>query len=58
MDCFGTCFTHVQICDYVRVQSATQWAASVHALHMSKAVITFEFKVPHNGYQMDINRET
>ena len=23
MDCFGRCFTHVQTCDYVRVQSAT-----------------------------------
>ena len=28
MDCFGTCFTHVQTCDYVRGQSATQWTAS------------------------------
>ena len=34
MDCFGECFTHAQTCDNVRVQSATQWAASVHALHM------------------------
>ena len=24
--------THVQTCDYVRVQSATQWTASVHTL--------------------------
>ena len=49
MDCFGTYFTHVQTCDYVRVQSATQWTASVHALHMSKPVITFVFKVLRNG---------
>ena len=49
MDCFGTCFTHVQTCDYVRVQSATQWTASVHALHMSKPVITIVFKVLRNG---------
>ena len=40
MDCFGTLFT-----DNVHVQSATQWTASVHTLHMSKPVITFVFKV-------------
>ena len=51
MDCFGTCSTHVQTCDYVRVQSATEWTASVHALHMSKPVITFVFKVLRNGLQ-------
>ena len=45
MDCFRTCFTHVQTCDNVRVQSAAQWTASVHTLHMSKHVITFVFKV-------------
>ena len=33
MDYFGTYFTRVQTCDNVRVQSATQWTASVHALH-------------------------
>ena len=49
MDCFGTYSTHVQTCDHVRVQSATQWTASVHALHMSKPVITFVFKVLRNG---------
>ena len=49
MGCFGTFFTHVQTCDYVRVQSATQWAASVHTLHMSKPVITFVFQVLRNG---------
>ena len=31
MDCFGTYFTHAQSCDSVRVQSATEWTASVHA---------------------------
>ena len=49
MDCFGTYFTHVQTSDYVRVQSATEWTASVHTLHMSKPVITFVFKVLQNG---------
>ena len=39
MDCFGTYFTHVQTCENVRVQSATQWTASAHTLHMSKPVI-------------------
>ena len=38
MDCFGTYLTHVQTCDVTRVQSATQWTASVHTLHMSKPV--------------------
>ena len=49
MDCFGTYFTHVQACDYVCVQSATEWTASVHTSHMSKPVITFVFKVLRNG---------
>ena len=49
MDCFGTYFTHAQSCDNVHVQSATEWTASVHALHMPKAVITFMFKVLGNG---------
>ena len=49
MDCFGTYFTHVQTCDNVRVQSAMQWTASVHTLHMSKPVITFVFKVLRTG---------
>ena len=48
-DCFGTYITHVQTCDNVRVQSATQWTASVHTLQMSKLVITFVFKVLRNG---------
>ena len=49
MDCFGTCFTHAQTCGNVPVQSATQWTASAHALHMPKPVITFLFKVLRNG---------
>ena len=40
---------HVQTCDNVRVQSATQWTVSVHTLNMSKPVIAFVFKVPRNG---------
>ena len=39
VDCFGTYFTHVQSCDVTRVQSATQWAASVHTSHMCKAMM-------------------
>ena len=30
-----TYFTHVQTCNVTRVQSATEWTASVHTLHMS-----------------------
>ena len=44
MDFFGTYCTHVQTCDNVRVQSATEWTSSVHTAHMSKPVITFVFK--------------
>ena len=44
MDCFGAYFTHAQICDYVRVQSAAQWTASVHAVRMLKPVSTFVFQ--------------
>ena len=54
MDCFGTYFTHVQTCDDVRVQSATEWTASVHTLHMSKPVMTFVLKVLRNGLLRDI----
>ena len=36
-------------CDNVRVQSATEWTASVHTSHMSKPVITFVLKVIRNG---------
>ena len=39
MDCFRTYFTHVQTCDVTRVQSATEWTASVHTSHMSKPVM-------------------
>ena len=47
--CSCTYFTHARTCDNVRVQSATQWTASVHTLHMPKPVITFVFKVLRNG---------
>ena len=36
--------------DKVHVQSATQWTASVHTLHMSKPVTTFVFKVHQRCY--------
>ena len=36
---FGTYFTHAQSCNVTRVQSATEWTASVHTLHMPKAVM-------------------
>ena len=41
MDCFGSYFTHVQTCGYVRVQSATDWTASVHTSHMCKSDTAF-----------------
>ena len=47
-DCFGTYLKHVQPCDDVRVQSATQSTASVHTWHMSKPVMTFVFQVLRN----------
>ena len=54
MDCFGTYFTHAQTCDNVRVQSATEWTASVHSLHTPKPVITFVFQVLRNGLLRNI----
>ena len=36
MDCFGTYFTHVQTCDVTRVQSATEWTASVHTCDITR----------------------
>ena len=48
IDCFGTYLKHVQTCDDVRVQSATQSTASVHSWHMSKPVMTFVFRVLRN----------
>ena len=54
MACFGMHPTHVQTCNNVRVQSAAQWTASVHALDMPKPVITFVFKV----YAMDCSGVT
>ena len=40
MDCFGTYFTHVQSCDVTRVQSATEWTASVHTSHAQSCDVT------------------
>ena len=48
IDCFGAVLKHVQTCDDVRVQSATQPTSSVHAWNMSKPVMTFVFKVLRN----------
>ena len=45
---FGSYLKHVQTCDDVRVQSATQSTASVHTSNMSKSVMTFVFKVLRN----------
>ena len=40
------CYTlFTQSRDNVRVESATEWTASVHTSHMPKAVITFVFKM-------------
>ena len=40
MDCFGTYFTHVQSCNGTRVQSATEWTASVHTSHVKSCNVT------------------
>ena len=41
MDCFGTYFTHAQACNVTRVQSATQWTASVHTFtHVQTCNVT------------------
>ena len=39
MDCFGTYFTHAQTSDVTRVQSASEWTASVHTLRMPKPLM-------------------
>ena len=49
MDCFGTYFTHARTCVNVRVQTATEWTASVQTFRTPKPVITFVLKV----YAMD-----
>ena len=45
IDCFGTDLKHVQTCDDVRVQSATQSTASVQTWNMSKPVMTYDLCV-------------
>ena len=35
MDCFGAYTLHMSKPNVTRVQSATEWTASVHTLHMS-----------------------
>ena len=39
MDCLGTYFAHTQPCENLCLQSATEWIASVHTIHMPKHVI-------------------
>ena len=56
IDCFGAYFKHVQTCDDVRVQSATQSTASVHTSSMSKPVMTFVFEVLRNRLLRFIRR--
>ena len=40
MACFGTYFTNVQSCNVTRVQSATEWTASVHTSHGQSCNVT------------------
>ena len=40
MDFFGTYFTYAQSCDVTRVQSATEWTASVHTSHAQTCDVT------------------
>ena len=47
MDCFGTCCTHAQTCDNVRVQSATEWTVSWHVL-LSPIVLAAVFDLHAN----------
>ena len=42
-------WTHAQTCDNVRVQSAGEWTASKHTLHMPKPAKMFFFEVLRNG---------
>ena len=39
MDCFGTYFTHAQTCNVTRVESATEWTASVHTVKLWKGCL-------------------
>ena len=50
-ECISACCAKPFSCcnQNVRVQSATEWTASVHTSHMPKAVITFVFQVLRNG---------
>ena len=40
MGCSAAFFTHVQSCDVTRVQSATEWTASVHFTHVQSCDVT------------------
>jgi len=55
MDCIGTHCAHVNTCDVTRVQSATEWIASVHTAYRSKRVMQRVVKVRRtelHGYNM------
>ena len=39
VDCLGTYFTRAHTCNVTRVQSAKEWTAWVHTLHMSTPVM-------------------
>ena len=53
MDCFGTYFTHVQTCNATRVQSATEWTASVHT-----AFAAFKKKLVFGKHWIEKTQET
>ena len=40
---------HVGTCDVTRVQSGTEWIASVYTAYMSERVMSLVFKVVRNG---------
>ena len=42
-------FTHVQSCDIVHVQCATEWTASVYTLHIAQSCDNVWFNVLQNG---------
>ena len=44
MDCFGTYLTHVQTCNVTRVQSATEWTASVHTMENAEGTHSKQYQ--------------
>ena len=49
MDCFGTYTLHMPKPNVTRVQSATEWTASVHTLHICPNLMSPVFKVLRHG---------